>query len=34
MQWRIGERMLPLVEPVAWAIGDVSVPEDGDMSVG
>lgn len=34
VQRRICERMLPLVDPVAWAIDDVSVPKDGDMSVG
>ncbi|GGM26787.1 hypothetical protein GCM10010129_83990 [Streptomyces fumigatiscleroticus] len=34
VQRRICERMLPLVDPVAWAIDDVSVPKDGNMSVG
>ncbi|MET8783970.1 IS701 family transposase [Streptomyces sp. NPDC049097] len=33
VQRRICERMLPLVEPTAWVIDDVSVPKDGRMSV-
>jgi len=30
---RICERMLPLIDPAAWVIDDVSVPKDGMMSV-
>jgi SRSO17 transposase len=33
VQRRINERLLPLVNPVAWVIDDVSVPKDGQMSV-
>ncbi|WP_055629505.1 IS701 family transposase [Streptomyces hirsutus] len=33
VQRRICERMLPLVDPMAWVIDDVSVPKDGRMSV-
>ncbi|AZQ74923.1 IS701 family transposase [Streptomyces luteoverticillatus] len=33
VQRRICERMLPLIDPVAWVIDDVSVPKDGRMSV-
>lgn len=29
---RVCERMLPLIEPTAWVIDDVSVPKDGRMS--
>ncbi|MGW3911977.1 IS701 family transposase [Streptomyces sp. NPDC005070] len=34
VQRRINERLLPLVDPVAWVIDDVSMPKDGRMSVG
>nr|WP_168515541.1 IS701 family transposase [Streptomyces sp. S1D4-11]QIZ00703.1 IS701 family transposase [Streptomyces sp. S1D4-11] len=34
VQRRINERLLPLVNPAAWVIDDVSVPKDGQMSVG
>ncbi|WP_405914651.1 IS701 family transposase [Streptomyces sp. NBC_00728] len=34
VQRRINERMLPLIDPAAWVIDDVSVPKDGQMSVG
>ncbi|MFF0191137.1 IS701 family transposase [Streptomyces sp. NPDC005244] len=34
VQRRICERLLPLVDPVAWVIDDVSMPKDGRMSVG
>ncbi|RZB14574.1 IS701 family transposase [Streptomyces sp. F001] len=34
VQRRICERMLPLIDPTAWVIDDVSVPKDGRMSVG
>lgn len=34
VQRRIAERMLPLINPVAWVIDDVSVPKDGRMSAG
>ncbi|MFI8233912.1 IS701 family transposase [Streptomyces sp. NPDC085900] len=33
VQRRICERMLPLIDPAAWVIDDVSVPKDGMMSV-
>ena len=33
VQRRICERMLPLVNPTAWVIDDVSLPKDGRMSV-
>ncbi|MFG2800005.1 IS701 family transposase [Streptomyces pseudovenezuelae] len=33
VQRRLVERMLPLIEPTAWVIDDVSVPKDGRMSV-
>ncbi|WP_317930777.1 IS701 family transposase [Streptomyces cellostaticus] len=33
VQRRICERMLPLINPTAWVIDDVSVPKDGRMSV-
>ncbi|MER6162961.1 IS701 family transposase [Streptomyces sp. NPDC001868] len=33
VQRRINERLLPLVNPAAWVIDDVSVPKDGQMSV-
>jgi SRSO17 transposase len=33
VQRRICGRMLPLINPTAWAIDDVSVPKDGQMSV-
>ncbi|MFI6565865.1 IS701 family transposase [Streptomyces sp. NPDC050534] len=33
VQRRINERLLPLVDPAAWVIDDVSVPKDGQMSV-
>ncbi|WP_217130059.1 IS701 family transposase [Streptomyces sp. AC558_RSS880] len=33
VQRRIAERMLPLINPAAWVIDDVSVPKDGRMSV-
>jgi SRSO17 transposase len=33
VQRRINERLLPLVNPVAWVIDEVSVPKDGQMSV-
>jgi hypothetical protein len=29
VQRRLVERMLPLIEPTAWVIDDVSVPKDG-----
>ncbi|WP_393101765.1 IS701 family transposase [Streptomyces sp. LN325] len=32
VQRRINERLLPLVDPVAWVIDDVSMPKDGRMS--
>ncbi|WP_369265157.1 IS701 family transposase [Streptomyces sp. R35] len=34
VQRRINERLLPLVKAAAWVIDDVSVPKDGQMSVG
>ncbi|WP_406117644.1 IS701 family transposase [Streptomyces sp. NBC_00989] len=34
VQRRVNERLLPLVDPVAWVIDDVSMPKDGRMSVG
>ncbi|WP_405961414.1 IS701 family transposase [Streptomyces sp. NBC_00024] len=34
VQRRIAERMLPLINPTAWVIDDVSVPKDGRMSAG
>ncbi|MEU0414677.1 IS701 family transposase [Streptomyces griseorubiginosus] len=34
VQRRICERMLPLIDPTAWVIDDVSVPKDGRMSAG
>lgn len=34
VQRRICERMLSLINPVAWVIDDVSVPKDGRMSAG
>lgn len=34
VQRRINERLLPLVDPVAWVIDDVSMPKDGRMSAG
>jgi SRSO17 transposase len=33
VQRRVCERMLPLINPAAWVIDDVSVPKDGRMSV-
>ncbi|MFJ6574323.1 IS701 family transposase, partial [Streptomyces sp. NPDC091292] len=33
VQRRINERLLPLVNPAAWVIDDVSLPKDGQMSV-
>ncbi|CDR17624.1 transposase [Streptomyces iranensis] len=33
VQRRICDRMLPLVNPTAWVIDDVSLPKDGRMSV-
>ncbi len=32
VQRRIAERMLPLINPTAWVIDDVSVPKDGRIS--
>ncbi|WP_109006300.1 IS701 family transposase, partial [Streptomyces rishiriensis] len=34
VQRRIAERMLPLINPTAWVIDDVSMPKDGRMSAG
>ncbi|SCG02114.1 DDE superfamily endonuclease, partial [Streptomyces sp. DconLS] len=31
VQRRICERMLPLINPTAWVIDDVSMPKDGDV---
>ena len=33
VQLRINERMLPLINAVAWVIDDVSMPKDGRMSI-
>jgi SRSO17 transposase len=33
VQRRVAERVLPLINPTAWVIDDVSVPKDGRMSV-